>query len=727
MAPLREVLVTRGPAILPGSLDRGLTKDRDGIAGNVWETLSRELDPADFRPKLADDVEVKIFRLRWGNDYAMIANPRRLLHFQLEVWEAELAQLMDGTKSAAELVVERLEETGDLDPDAVSELILFLRREGFLDPQPLDVPSLVATALRPRPRWTHRLGTFIKTLRLDWTGAHGHVDWWYRTLLRPFFTPAGVIVSGVFAFGGFAAFLVAQSGGRYSLGTANDAALDSVLLLLLSLVLVYFHELGHAVALVHYSRRIKSAGFMLYFGSPAFFVDASDGLMLERRGRIVESAAGPYAQMAVGGALSFLLLLFPDSAIAPLLFRFGILNYFLVFENLIPLLELDGYFILAETIEVPDLRERSLQFVQHEIWHKLRTREGWSKQEIGLLLYSVIGVAFTVFSVYVAIFFWQQIFGGLIRGLWRGGLGSRLLLLLLAIVLTGPAIRGLIGLVRATFRRVRAVARKIRFRFETSWRVEAAELIDALPAFEDLPEGVLSDLAGRVRLKGYRPGEPVFRQGERAVAFYVVRNGTLRVEEEDPDSGDTAAIRTLTRGDSFGELGLLGSAPRAATVRAFGQVELFEVDEPTFDRLLAESITAPEFKLTLQTMAELREIAAFTALGTEGLGVLLEHGSWVTATPGESLVEEGATGDAFFAIRSGQADVLRGGERIRTIGPGDHFGEIALLKSVPRTATVSARTPVRAFRLDRQGFDLVMRDAFREGTIRQHVDKTWQH
>ena len=174
---------------------------------------------------------------------------------------------------------------------------------------------------------------------------------------------------------------------------------------------------------MHFGRRIKSAGFMLYFGSPAFFVDASDGLMLERGPRILESALGPFAEMVLAGhrrPSSCSRSLTPPSRRCV---QVRALNYFLIFENLIPLLELDGYFILAEAIEVPDLRERSLQFIQHDLWHKLRTAIGFSKQEVGLGAYAVIGVAFTIFSVWVAIFFWEAIFGGLVSGLWNGGTG----------------------------------------------------------------------------------------------------------------------------------------------------------------------------------------------------------------------------------------------------------------------------------------------------------------
>jgi CRP/FNR family cyclic AMP-dependent transcriptional regulator len=71
---------------------------------------------------------------------------------------------------------------------------------------------------------------------------------------------------------------------------------------------------------------------------------------------------------------------------------------------------------------------------------------------------------------------------------------------------------------------------------------------------------------------------------------------------------------------------------------------------------------------------------------------------------GKVLTREGETGSEFFVIIDGEVGVMKDGQEIRTMGPGDFFGEIALLEDTPRTATVTAKTPLRFFVLTRQAF-----------------------
>jgi putative peptide zinc metalloprotease protein len=726
---LASHLATVGSFDVAGALERALAdlepaEPMDSPEG-VWDAVDLAVDLEAFRPKLAAGTEIVTFHLRWGEDYAMAASPDRSTHYAIEPWEAELARSMDGSRSVGELIVEHLNEGGDLDPGAVVGLVDTLWAGGLLDPVPTDVMAAVRNGLDPSSSGRKKLRRFGRELTIGWDGAEAFATRLYRGGLRYAFTPVGFALLAIVAIGGLAAFVTTVVSHRFVLVLRQPPA-EAAILITLAFVLTFFHELAHALVLIRYDRRVLSAGFFIFFGSPAFFVEATDVMMLDKAKRIQQSFAGPFAELVLAGAASAVILLAPGAAFAPLLYRFAFVNYLVILENLIPLLQLDGYWILSDFIEIPDLRPRSIAFVQRDLWRKVFRWERLSVQEVGLALYGIVGVVFTAFAFALGIFFWQQIFGGLISSLWRGGPFSRLLLVVLILLFTGPVIRGAIALTRAIMKRVRARWRRVRFRFERSWRVEAAELIDALPVFDDLPAEVLSDLAGRIRLRTCPPERAVFRQGDRPEAFYVVRRGRVRVEEEDPDTGQTRTLRTLERGSSFGEIGLLETTVRRASVVAETSTELFEVSKSAFERLLADSIHAPTFAPTMQAYAELRELTPFRTASIEAVSVLLEHGSWRTYPPGDVIVRRGERGDAFYVIGAGQVEVERDGRRVATLGRGDHFGELALLQDTPRNANVTTIAPTRAFRLDREGFEAVVAESLADGFERPE-ERTMEH
>ena len=85
------------------------------------------------------------------------------------------------------------------------------------------------------------------------------------------------------------------------------------------------------------------------------------------------------------------------------------------------------------------------------------------------------------------------------------------------------------------------------------------------------------------------------------------------------------------------------------------------------------------------------------------LDAIAAAASEVEAAEGESIVSEGDFGHALYAIESGTADVSAGGDSVATLGPGDVFGEIAVLASGRRTASVVATSPMRLIALFKPG------------------------
>jgi MFS family permease len=112
-----------------------------------------------------------------------------------------------------------------------------------------------------------------------------------------------------------------------------------------------------------------------------------------------------------------------------------------------------------------------------------------------------------------------------------------------------------------------------------------------------------------------------------------------------------------------------------------------------------DSATVPQHELDLLSAVPIFRPLSPTTL--EKLAVRLRP---LAVEAGREVVREGEEGEHFYLIESGEVDVIHEGAFAATLGPGDYFGEIALLRDVPRVATCVARTPAQLFELDREVF-----------------------
>jgi MFS family permease len=100
----------------------------------------------------------------------------------------------------------------------------------------------------------------------------------------------------------------------------------------------------------------------------------------------------------------------------------------------------------------------------------------------------------------------------------------------------------------------------------------------------------------------------------------------------------------------------------------------------------------------------LRRVPLFAPLPLPALERLAAAASPLEVRAGTELVREGEAGDRFYVVGSGDVEVSVDGRRVSTLGRGDHFGEIALLRDVPRTATVTARGDAELYAVERDDF-----------------------
>jgi CRP-like cAMP-binding protein len=111
-----------------------------------------------------------------------------------------------------------------------------------------------------------------------------------------------------------------------------------------------------------------------------------------------------------------------------------------------------------------------------------------------------------------------------------------------------------------------------------------------------------------------------------------------------------------------------------------------------------------ETEIPAEVLARLSAVPALSVLPPRVLERLAIDAVEVTAPPGSAIITEGEPGRHFYVIGTGTVVVSRGGHALREIGPGEWFGELALLRDVPRTATVTAKGEVALWAVDRNAF-----------------------
>jgi CRP-like cAMP-binding protein/Fe-S-cluster-containing hydrogenase component 2/ferredoxin len=141
-----------------------------------------------------------------------------------------------------------------------------------------------------------------------------------------------------------------------------------------------------------------------------------------------------------------------------------------------------------------------------------------------------------------------------------------------------------------------------RSQLDRTYRNRAMEThLKSVPVFQSLTPDFIDHLRDRVDLLRFSPGQVICRQGEPADSFYLVRIGFVKVSEEHP--GGDLVLAYLSRGNYFGEIGLLGEGLRTATCTALDHVELVRIQKEDFNEMLERF---PQVRASLQAVADER-------------------------------------------------------------------------------------------------------------------------
>lgn len=107
-------------------------------------------------------------------------------------------------------------------------------------------------------------------------------------------------------------------------------------------------------------------------------------------------------------------------------------------------------------------------------------------------------------------------------------------------------------------------------------------------------------------------------------------------------------------------------------------------------------------------MEAIKQVPLFAGCSKRELAAIAKIADEVDLREGKELIREGARGSEFFVLLEGSVEARKGKRKLRTMGPGDSFGEIALIARTPRTATVVAKTPVRVLVVTDRSFKTLL-------------------
>jgi len=110
-----------------------------------------------------------------------------------------------------------------------------------------------------------------------------------------------------------------------------------------------------------------------------------------------------------------------------------------------------------------------------------------------------------------------------------------------------------------------------------------------------------------------------------------------------------------------------------------------------------------------QKVAAIKRVPLFEKLSKQGLQEVASVADEIDLPEGKALTTEGERGREFFVLLDGGAEVRQQGKRIATLGKGDFLGEIALVTKLPRTATVTTTSPVRALVITERDFTALLK------------------
>lgn len=196
----------------------------------------------------------------------------------------------------------------------------------------------------------------------------------------------------------------------------------------------------------------------------------------------------------------------------------------------------------------------------------------------------------------------------------------------------------------------------------------------------------------------------IFTQGEYGSYYYIVKTGIIDLFI------NGKYIKSINRGESIGELALINSSPRSATAKANGNVEVYVLERRNFRKII-DVINKINYEENKQFLLSVKMLSAIdndlkTILSNNLLKQYFKKGDYI--------FKEGEMGSSLFIVKEGEVNVMEKNKLIRSLNPGDYFGEKSILLEAKRSKDVIANSDCICYSISTENLKSLLGPKYRE-------------
>jgi putative peptide zinc metalloprotease protein len=327
-------------------------------------------------PALRGDLSISKQRFE-GRTYYVVKDPISLQYFRLTAEDYDLAVLFNGQRTFGQIrdrwVSLHPHIRLDYTPEELNERVLkfandlallqFLNVQGQRVKVRMDATRRAKSNKRGIYHFTNQVFFFRKSLWDPDTvfGRMAKPLWWIWT--KPVFWISWAIIAA-----GAVVFFSQAEGLDEALGNLFNWH-NIALMWVTTIALKSIHELGHGLTCKHFGGEVHEVGVMTMVFTPYFFVNVSDSwTMPDRRHRMLVSFAGIYVELVFAALAAFLWVFVQPGFFKDFLFNIIVIaSVSTVLFNANPLMRFDGYYIMIDLIETPNLQQKSRALIQNKI------------------------------------------------------------------------------------------------------------------------------------------------------------------------------------------------------------------------------------------------------------------------------------------------------------------------------------------------------------------------